>query len=263
VPFIPSRHSAPRSLLHLAASTHKTKEFGLDLLTIHGITIPLSRDEVSPIIWQSLTSGSYEAKEAKWVCKAVRPHDRVLELGTGIGVITSLIAKVPGVQVWSFEANPSTATLARRVIDANDLGNVVLIPGLLAAGEPRTSPFYVREDLWMSSMDKNQGPYQLEISLKSANIDEFISDHSINVLVMDIEGAEKDLLGRSELLGIQRVFLELHDHLYGLSGIREIMQALAVKGFAYDPRGSYGACVLFAKEHGLRAYEPEVFEAMD
>ncbi|MEK1889823.1 MAG: FkbM family methyltransferase [Phyllobacterium sp.] len=229
----------------------------MELLTVHGITVPLSSNEVSPVIWQALTNGSYEAKEAKWVFKAVRPNDRVLELGTGIGVITSLIAKVPGVQVWSFEANPSTAALAQRVINANNVGNVVLSQGLLAAGEPRTIPFYIRKDLWMSSMDKNQGPYQCEISVRSTNIDDFIADHAINILVMDIEGAERDLLRRSELPGIERVFLELHDHLYGLSGIREITQALAAKGFAYDPRGSYGPCVLFAKEQGLREYEPE------
>jgi FkbM family methyltransferase len=235
----------------------------LDLLTVHGITVPLSSDEVSTVIWQALTNGSYEAKEAKWVYKAVRLNDRVLELGTGIGIITSLIAKVPGVRVWSFEANPSTVALAHRVINANNLGNVVLSQGLLAAGEPRMIPFYIRRDLWMSSMDKNQGPYQREISLVSINIDRFIADHAINVLVMDIEGAERDLLERSALPGIERVFLELHDHLYGLSGIREITQALAAKGFAYDPRGSYGHCVLFAKEQGLRAYEPEVFETMD
>jgi FkbM family methyltransferase len=227
------------------------------LLTVHGITVPLASDEVSPVIWQALTSGCYEAKEAKWVFKAVRANDRVLELGAGIGVITSLIAKISGVQVWSFEANPSTAALAQRVISANGIGNVVLSQGLLAAGEPHTIPFYVRKDLWMSSMDKNQGPYEREISLTSTNIDDFIAHHAINVLVMDIEGAEQDLLCKSELAGIDRVFLELHDHLYGLSGIREITQALAAKGFAYDPRGSYGACVLFAKEQGLRDYEPE------
>lgn len=232
------------------------------LLTVHGITVPLSSDEVSPVIWQALTSGSYEAKEAKWVFKAVRPNDRVLELGAGIGVITSLIATVPGVRVWSFEANPSTVALAHRVISANNLCNVVLSQGLLAAGESRTFSFYVRQDLWMSSMDKNQGPYQREISLASTNIDSFIADHAINVLVMDIEGAERDLLGRSELPGIERVFLELHDHLYGLSGIREITEALTAKGFAYDPRGSYGHCVLFTKEQGLREYEGEVFEAL-
>ncbi|PSH60928.1 FkbM family methyltransferase [Phyllobacterium sophorae] len=235
----------------------------MELLTVHGIKVPLTPDEVSPVIWQALTSGRYEAKEAKWVFKAVRPNDRVLELGTGIGIITSLIAKVPGVRVWSFEANPSTAALAHRVISANDLGNVFLYQGILTAGEPCILPFYVREDLWMSSMDISQGPFQREISLVSTNIDEFIADHAISVLVMDIEGAERDLLIRSELPGVERIFLELHDHLYGLSGIREITQALAVKGFAYDPRGSYGHCVLFAKEQGVRAYEPGAFEVTE
>lgn len=235
----------------------------MELLTVHGIAVPLASDEVSPVVWQALANGSYEAKEAKWVFKTVRPNDRVLELGAGIGIITSLIAKVPGVQVWSFEANPSTAALAQRVISANDIGNVVFTQGLLAAGEPHVIPFYIRKDLWMSSMDKNQGPYEWEISLTSSNIDDFIADHAVNVLVMDIEGAERDLLRRSELPGIERIFLELHDHLYGLSGIREITQDLAAKGFAYDPRGSYGHCVLFAKEQdGVRQYEPETFEAI-
>lgn len=235
----------------------------MELLTVHGITVPLTSDEVSPVVWQALTSGRYEAKEAKWVFKAVKPNDRVLELGAGIGIITSLIAKVPGVQVWSFEANPSTAALAQRVISANDIGNVVFSQGLLAAGEPHIIPFYIRKDLWMSSMDKSQGPYECEILLTSSNIDDFIADHATNVLVMDIEGAERDLLRRSELPGVDRIFLELHDHLYGLSGIREITQDLSAKGFAYDPRGSFGPCVLFTKEQGgVRQYEPEIFESV-
>ena len=112
----------------------------------------------------------------------------------------------------------------------------------------------------MSSMDKNQGPYEHEISLASTNVDDFITSHNINVLVMDIEGAELDLLQKAELSGIDRIFLELHDHLYGLSGIREITQALAAKGYAYDPRGSQGPCVLFAKDNGLREYEADAFD---
>lgn len=227
----------------------------MELLTLHGITIPLTAEEVSPVIWQALTDGSYESKEANWVHKAVRMHDRVLELGSGLGVITSLIAKISGVMVWSFEANPTTTVLAKRVIEANNLNNVTLSQGVLAAGEPQTFNFYVRKDLWMSSMDKNQGPYEDEISLTSTNIDDFIRQHNINVLVMDIEGAEQNLLREASLPGIERIFLELHDHLYGLSGVLEITQALAAKGYAYDPRGSNGPCVLFAKDDGPREYE--------
>lgn len=229
----------------------------MELLTLHGITIPLTPDEVSPVIWQAIINGSYEAKEAKWVFKAVKQGDRVLELGSGIGVITSLIATIPNVQVWAFEANPSTAALAKRIIETNTDGNVVLSQGILAAGEPQDCRFYVRKDLWMSSMDKEQGPYEQEISLASANIDAFIADHNINVLVMDIEGAERDLLQKADLSGIERIFLELHDHLYGLAGIRDITQALADKGYAYDPRGSYGPCVLFSKDDRPREYEED------
>jgi FkbM family methyltransferase len=231
------------------------------VLTVHGVKVPLQPEDVSPIVWQALANGSYEAKEARWVFKAVKRNDRVLELGTGIGVITSLIGKIPGVQVWAFEANPSTAALAKRVIDANFLRNVTLQQGILAAGAPRTFRFYVRKDLWMSSMDEKQGPYEDVISIASTNIDEFIFQHKINVLVMDIEGAERDLLRGAQLPGVQRVFLELHDHLYGLSGIRDITQVLATKGYAYDPRGSRGACVLFAKDDGPREYEPEAADA--
>jgi hypothetical protein len=58
----------------------------------------------------------------------------------------------------------------------------------------------------------------------------------------------------AELRGIERIFLELHDHLYGLAGIRDITHALAAKGYAYDPRGSRGPCVLFTKDDGPRKY---------
>ncbi|TIU25248.1 MAG: FkbM family methyltransferase, partial [Mesorhizobium sp.] len=107
-----------------------------------------------------------------------------------------------------------------------------------AAGPPRPFTFYVRKDLWMSSMDKDQGPYEREMRIVSTNIDDFIVQHAANVLVMDIEGAERELLQHAKLPGIERVYLELHDHLYGLDGIRDITQALALKGYAYDPRGS-------------------------
>ncbi|MEL4377750.1 FkbM family methyltransferase [Brucella cytisi] len=227
------------------------------MLKVHGINVPIASDEVSPVIWQALMSGSYEAKEARSIFKAVKPGDRVLELGSGIGIITSIIAKIADVSVWAFEANPSTAALAQRVIDANGINNVVLSQGILTAGEPRSFRFYVRRDLWMSSMDENQGPYEHAMELSSTNIDEFIARHGINVLVMDIEGAEHHLLQNADLMGVERIFLELHDHLYGLAGIRDMMHALAAKGYAYDPRGSQGPCVLFAKDDGVREYEPE------
>ncbi len=233
----------------------------MSCLTVHGIKVPLDAEDVSPVVWQALLDGSYEAKEARAIVKAVRPNDRVLELGCGIAIITSVMAAIPGVTIWGFEANPLTVRLAQRVVAANDVRNATIRQGILSADDPRPHTFYVRKDLWMSSMVEAQGPYEEVLTIRSSNIDEFIRTHDINVLVMDIEGAERDLLPRAALPGIERIFLELHDHLYGLEGIREITLALAARGFAYDPRGSRGPCVLFSKDDGPREFEPEEEDA--
>lgn len=233
----------------------------MTLRTVHGITVPIQQDDVSPIIWKALVSGSYEAKEACYVTRAIKANDRVLELGAGIGIITALIARTPGVHVWAFEANPDIVELASRVMEANHLDNVTLQQGILTAGGPHILRFYVRQDFWMSSLNKEQGPFEDEITITSGNVDSFIERHNINVLVMDIKSAEYDLLQGAVLNGVERIFLELHDHLYGLAGIRDITQALTSKGYAYDPRGSHGPCVLFSKDNTPREYQEESFYA--
>ncbi|MDB6455217.1 FkbM family methyltransferase [Falsirhodobacter sp. 20TX0035] len=224
-------------------------------LTIHGLNVPIAEGEVSPIIWQALRSGEYEAKEARLARTLLRAGDRVLELGSGLGIITTVLAQTPDVRIWSFDANPDTVAMARRVAEANDATNVTFAHGLLSAGDPTTHVFYMRRDFWMSSMIAAQGPYEATIEVQSANIDAALAERGINVLVMDVEGAEREILGAATLDGVDRVFLELHDHLYGLTGVREIFAAMDRKGFAYDPRASSGPCVLFLRDDGsIRPY---------
>jgi len=230
-------------------------------LNVHGIHIPIQPHEVSTEIWIALESGRYEANEAQRVRRAVLPNDRVLELGTGLGVITSIIASVEGVRVWSFEADPRTVRLAQRVIDVNCGENVTLKSGILAAKPSTSVDFFQRSDFWMSSRFADQGPYERQIQVPCFDIDAFIREHDINVLVMDIEGSELDLVQHAKLGGIERIFLELHDHLYGLAGIQTISDALARKGLIYDPRGSNGPCVLYSVDDGERQFDAEIAHA--
>lgn len=224
-------------------------------LMIHGISVPISKSDVSPIIWESIVSGQYEAKEVRSVRTLLRPGDRVLELGSGLGIITTVMAQTPDVQIWSFDANPHVINLARKTAEVNGVQNTKFEHGLLTASETTDHTFYIRQDFWMSSLLENQGPYETTISITSSNIDEFISEKAVNVLVMDIEGAERELLSAACLNGVDRVFLELHDHLYGLAGVRNIFVAMDKLGFSYDPRGSVGPCVLFQRDDGqIRSY---------
>lgn len=226
-----------------------------DPLRLHGINVPIGIKDVSPVIWHSLSDGSYEAKEAYQVPKCLQERDRILELGAGIGIITTLMAQVPEVVIWSFDANPATVELAKRVAEANGITNVVFAHGLLSAGSPTKEVFYIREDFWMSSLTEHQGPYLFTIDLQSINIDKFLEQNNINVLVMDVEGAEYQILTDAKLGRIDRIILELHDHIYGLSGVGHIFDAMHQKGFAYDPRGSSGPCILFRKDDGsVRPY---------
>ncbi|SMH26587.1 FkbM family methyltransferase [Mesorhizobium australicum] len=230
-------------------------------LDVHGIQLPIDAADVSPEIWSALISGQYEANEARRVRRAIQPNDRVLELGAGLGVVTSIIASIEGVRVWSFEADPRTAGLAQRVIDMNCSDNVTLTNGILAAGPPIRVEFFQRSDFWMSSRFAEQGPYEQVIQVPSSDIDTFLRAHDINVLVMDIEGSELELAQHAKLAGVERIFLELHDHLYGLAGVQAISDALARKGLIYDPRGSSGPCVLYSVDDGERQFDAEIAHA--
>jgi len=94
------------------------------------------------------------------------------------------------------------------------------------------------------------------------DIDKFISEHDINLVVMDIEGAELELLSNAKFPGVDRLFVELHDFLYDLEGVRTIMVKLAEKGYAYDPLGSCGACVLFNLDRTPRIQAPNDFACL-
>lgn len=113
----------------------------------------------------------------------------------------------------------------------------------------------------MSSTFSHQGPYERVVEIETSDVDDFIRRNRINALVMDVEGAELELLQDADLPGVERVFFELHDHLYGLAGVQEISTALDRKGLIYDPRGSSGPCVLYSTDDGARRFDTEIAHA--
>jgi FkbM family methyltransferase len=226
-------------------------------LCVHGLTVPLDRSEISPVIWAALSDGTYEQKESYIAPRIARPNDRILELGCGLGIVSTLVSRVPGVSIKAFDANPANIPLAKRVARANSADNIVFAHGLLSAGNPRTLPFYIREDMWMSSLVKEQGPYEKIIDVYTQDIDGYLYDNPTDLIIMDIEGAELALLTGSSLPGVERIFFEIHDHLYLLSDLGRISAALVTQGFSYDPRGSSGALVLYTRDNTPRSYRPD------
>jgi len=72
-------------------------------------------------IVNSMRQGGYEATERSIVPKLFRSGDRVVEIGTAVGLVAMVLADVVGNEnVIGFEANPQLVEDARRNFDANN-----------------------------------------------------------------------------------------------------------------------------------------------
>lgn len=70
----------------------------------------------------------------------VSPNDKVLEVGTGSGYATALLAELAA-QVFSIERHPALADEARGVLKALGYSNVQVVTGDGSLGLPHSAPF--------------------------------------------------------------------------------------------------------------------------
>lgn len=227
-------------------------------LTVAGVAIPLDPAVITPAIHEAMLSGRFEAEESAQIPAIVRPGDRVLEIGAGIGFISTLLSRQQRVaRVIAVEANPQLMGYMERLHRMNRVRKVQRINTVLT-NEPRAqATFYLRRDFWMGSLMPGPNPYLDSVEVPTTNLDAFLRAEAIDLIVCDVEGAEAMLFEDADLSGVDRLFVELHDHVTGLSGVARLFAALARQGFAYDPRHSTGSVVLFQKvgpEDILRPY---------
>jgi len=73
---------------------------------------------------------------------AIQPTDRILEVGTGSGYVTALLAK-RGKEVVSIEIDPAIKAQAEKNLQAAGIDNVTLLEGNGIEGAPGKAPFDV------------------------------------------------------------------------------------------------------------------------
>jgi protein-L-isoaspartate(D-aspartate) O-methyltransferase len=71
---------------------------------------------------------------------ALRPSDRVLEVGTGSGYVSALLAELAG-EVISIERHPSLADAARQLLANMGYGNIRVIAGDGSQGFAESAPY--------------------------------------------------------------------------------------------------------------------------
>jgi FkbM family methyltransferase len=211
-----------------------------------GVTFPNSPEIIPPRVAGLLREKRYEIEEARQIPRIIEEGERILEIGAGIGLVSTLCAKNPKTESLSvFEADPKLTDYLQRVFSINSLENVHITNGILSNALQGTTKFYIRQPFWSSSLIRGTNGYAEEIDLPVYSFNETLSELRPTLIVCDIEGGELELFEQANLEGVNKLFLEIHQRVLGREGIKRLFDILSAKGFHYDQYHSEKAVILF------------------
>jgi FkbM family methyltransferase len=158
--------------------------------------------------------------------------DVVLEVGAGLGLVSSYCAKRVGSdRVFAFEADPDLEPCLRETYELNGVK-----PNLdICAVGPRAGRITIYRDkhLVSSSVGRRRGGTRpVEVPGKALNY--VVHRFRPTLLIIDPEGAERDLFDGAELPTVTRIVLELHDRVIGIQGTDRVRATLARLGYRED-----------------------------
>ena len=197
--------------------------------TCHGVAVPHS-PFLTPTRIARIDTARYEGEEIAGALALVRPGDRVLELGAGLGIVGAVVGlnRAPE-RVVSFEANPDLIPHIRALHDLNGLtGRMDLRHAVLMAGAdlPATARFHLHASYLGSSLT-GQGR---SVEVPVQDWADVVADLRPEALLCDIEGGEADLLAAADLSGLRAVVVEFHPRVYGVPAMRGLKRRLRDAG---------------------------------
>jgi FkbM family methyltransferase len=214
--------------------------------SIGEVTLPLD-PSISTVMRKAILEGEYEHNEIEIVRHTLTRGDRILECGAGIGLLATYCAlRLGSEHVKTFEANPFMLALIEKTFALNGVSPALVI-GAIGPVHGQVD-FHVRKNFWASSMHDGRAPgAQHTISVQMYALQDEILAMQPTYLLIDIEGAERNLAGSSELPGVEKVMLELHPELIGDDGVRAVLGWLWDLGFRKDSGISKNRELFFAR----------------
>jgi len=212
-----TRLSSLESLSHPAGVELRPRDLTADnLITLE--TVNAVRD------------GSYCADLVARVPEVVKPKDRVLVIGAGLGVVSTLVARMPGVaRVIAVEPNVSLIPHLERVHEANGVPEVETINAVLGSCAKGRVPFFARRDLRASSPAPHDGPWDLAMMVPTMDLELIVAEERISLIICERMLAPEELADVAKSKSVREVVLGTEDtgpaQVIGGSGLRLVANA--------------------------------------
>ena len=202
---------------------------GLKTTRVDGLTVTCNPALVPRSVVTALVKGSYEAPERQMVAETIRQGDKVVEIGTGVGVVGLLCNRLAGAgNVLSFEANASLEPAIRANFALNGMVPRLRLRAVTVDGAPIS--FYRNENIISSSI-YDRGLEAEKVTVESDALDDVLTSEQATVLVIDVEGAELALLACEGVNCLREIIVETHPHIVGASETSAMVDGLVARGF--------------------------------
>lgn len=179
---------------------------------------------------RSIYRDTHECEERSVIQRHLTPDDRVLEFGTGLGLVTVLCCQVVGAEnVTTYEANPRMEPLLRRTFELNDVQPDLRMK--MVSISDQDSTFFVSDRFVVSSRIRHDAAAS-EMQIPSDSFQSVLQEVRPTFLIMDIEGSEVDLVDEAiDLSCLQKICVEVHPQIAGDEATSQLVRSLMNRGF--------------------------------
>jgi FkbM family methyltransferase len=164
-----------------------------------------------------------------------KPRPRILDCGANIGLASLFFKRAhPGARITAFEADPAIAAMLADNLRDNGAADVDVVPAAVWTRDGDVS--FVADGADSGALASVGGPIDgRRVSVPARRLRTIIEREPIDLLKLDIEGAEADVLADCEeaLASVNALLVEIHEIDGGARRAPAILERLTRAGFAY------------------------------
>lgn len=214
-------------------------------ISMLGLKLPVRDSKLSATVRRSIRRENYERPELAAIVRNLRPDDRVLECGAGIGAISATSALIVGSNnVVAVEADPRMRDLIEKTWKLNGV-SPTLLTGFVT-DIPGEEEITVNDDMVSTGRDRSDGSGH-RVTVPRLPLAGLLAEWRPTVIIMDVEGAEVELLTLEELRTIRMICVEVHPHLIGNDRCLDLIIRLRELGLDLVIDESSFRCLVFKR----------------